>query len=74
MTDQKSDGRSYYNAHAWVLDDSEMAIAHLDSDPLTNPFSLMEGMISCHTGWLESSRYDASYGFPLGIRICKCPR
>ena len=36
--DQKSDGRAYYNAHAWVLDDSDMAIAHSDSDTLTNPF------------------------------------
>ena len=39
--DQKSDGRTYYNAHAWVLDDSDMAAAHLDGDTLTNPFSLM---------------------------------
>ena len=28
--DQKSDGRSYYNANAWVLNDSDMAIAHLE--------------------------------------------
>ena len=65
--DQKSDGRSYYNAHAWVLDDSEMAIAHLDSDPLTNPFSLMEGMTSCHTGWLESVGMMLPMGFLLGL-------
>ena len=65
--DRKSDGRSYYNAHAWVLEDSEMAIAHLDSDPLTNPFSLMEGMISCHTGWLESVGMMLPMGFLLGL-------
>ena len=65
--DQKSDGRSYYNAHAWVLDDSEMATAHLDSDPLTNPFSLMEGMTSCHTGWLESVGMMLPMGFLLGL-------
>ena len=28
--DQKSDGRTYYNAHAVVLKDSEMAAAYLD--------------------------------------------
>ncbi len=65
--DQKSDGRSYYNAHAWVLDDSEMAIAHLDSDPLTNPFSLMEGKTSCHTGWLDSVGMMLPMGFLLGL-------
>ena len=65
--DRKSDGRSYYNAHAWVLEDSEMAIAHLDSDPLTNPFSLMEGMISCHTGWLDSVGMMLPMGFLLGL-------
>ncbi len=65
--DQKSDGRSYYNAHAWVLDDSEIAIAHLDSNPLTNPFSLMEGKTSCHTGWLESVGMMLPMGFLLGL-------
>lgn len=65
--DQKSDGKSYYNAHAWVLDDSEMAIAHLDSDLLTNPFSLMEGKASCHTGWLESVGMMLPMGFLLGL-------
>ena len=65
--DQKSDGRAYYNAHAWVLNDSEMAIAHSDSDPLTNPFSLMEGKTSCHTGWLESVGMMLPMGFLLGL-------
>ena len=65
--DQKSDGRPYYNAHAWVLEDSDMAIAHLDSDPLTNPFSLMEGKVSCHTGWLESVGMMLPMGFLLGL-------
>ena len=65
--DQKSDGRSYYNSHAWVLNDSDMAIAHLDSDPLTNPFSLMQGKTSCHTGWLKSVGMMLPMGFLLGL-------
>ena len=47
--DQKSDGRTFYNAHAWVLSDSEMAQAALDDDPYTDPFSLLQGKTSCHT-------------------------
>ena len=41
--DQKSDGRTHYSAHAWVLADSEMAEAHLDGNPYTDPFSLLHG-------------------------------
>ena len=65
--DQKSDGRTYYNAHAWVLDDSDMAAAHLDGDTLTNPFSLMSGKTSCHTGWLKSTGMMVPMGFLLGL-------
>ena len=46
----KSDGRTYYNAAAWVKADSDIAAAHLDDDPDTDPFALMEGKKSCHTG------------------------
>lgn len=53
--DQKSDGRTYYDAHAVVLKDSEMALAHLDDDPTTDAFSLLAGKTSCHTGWLKSA-------------------
>ena len=35
--DQKSDGRTHYSAHAWVLAGSEMAEAHLDDNPYTDP-------------------------------------
>ena len=63
--DQKSDGRTYYNAHAWVLADSEIASAHLDNDPNTDPFSLMQGKTSCHTGWLKS----AGMLLPMGYLI-----
>ena len=63
--DQKSDGRTYYDAHAVVLKDSEMALAHLDDDPTTDPFSLLAGKTSCHTGWLKS----AGMLLPMGYLI-----
>ena len=53
--DLKSDSRTHYNAHAWVLADSDIAAAHLDDDPSTDPFALLEGKTSCHTGWLKSA-------------------
>ena len=46
--DQKSDGRTYYSAHAVVLKDSEMAAAHLDDDPSTDPFSLLAEIATFH--------------------------
>jgi len=53
--DQKSDGRTYYNAHAIVLNGSDIAEAYLDDDASTDPFAMMEGKTSCHTGWLKSA-------------------
>lgn len=64
--DQKSDGRTYYNAHAWVKADSEMALAHLDDDPETDPFTLLEGKTSCHTGWLKSAGMLLPMGYLIG--------
>lgn len=64
--DQKSDGRTYYSAHAVVLKDSEMAAAHLDDDPSTDPFSLLAGKNSCHTGWLKSAGMLLPMGFLIG--------
>ncbi|MCH2645127.1 MAG: PhnD/SsuA/transferrin family substrate-binding protein, partial [Candidatus Poseidoniaceae archaeon] len=61
--DQKSDGRTYYNAHAVVLKDSEMAVAHLDGDDSTDPFALLAGKTSCHTGWLKSAGMLLPMGF-----------
>tara|TARA_B100000700_G_scaffold330995_1_gene460623 strand:- start:4518 stop:5582 length:1065 start_codon:yes stop_codon:yes gene_type:complete len=61
----KSDGRTYYNAAAWVRADSDMAAAYLDDDPDTDPFALMEGKTSCHTGWLKS----AGMLIPMGYLI-----
>ena len=64
--DQKSDGRTYYNAHAVVLKDSEMATAYLDDDDTTDPFSLLAGKTSCHTGWLKSAGMLLPMGFLIG--------
>ena len=64
--DEKSDGRTYYNAHAWVRADSEMAAAYLDDDPYTDPFALLEGKTSCHTGWLKSAGMLLPMGYMIG--------
>ena len=64
--DQKSDGRTYYDAHAWVLADSEMAAAHLDDNPYTDPFALLQGKTSCHTGWLKSAGMLLPMGYLIG--------
>ena len=53
--DLKSDGRTHYDAHAVVLNGSEIANAYLDNDSSTDPFAMMEGKTSCHTGWLKSA-------------------
>ena len=62
----KADGRSYYNAAAWVRADSDMAAAYLDDDPDTDPFALMEGKTSCHTGWLKSAGMLIPMGYLIG--------
>ena len=41
--EKKPDGRVFYNAAAWVKADSEIAAAHLDDDPDTDPFEIMRG-------------------------------
>ncbi len=64
--DFKSDGRMSYDAHAWVLRDSEIASAHLDDDPSTDPFALLQGKISCHTGWLKSAGMLLPMGYLIG--------
>jgi len=53
--DLKSDGRTHYDAHAVVLNGSDIANAYLDDDASTDPFAMMEGKTSCHTGWLKSA-------------------
>lgn len=64
--DQKSDGRAFYNAHAWVLADSDIAAAHLDDDSSTDPFALLAGKTSCHTGWLKSAGMLLPMGYLIG--------
>ena len=64
--EKKSDGRTFYNAAAWVRADSDIAAAHLDDDPETDPFALMEGKTSCHTGWLKSAGMLIPMGFLIG--------
>ena len=65
--DQKSDGRTYYEAHAWVRADSEMADAYLDDNRYTDPFSLLSGKTSCHTGWLKSAGMLMPMGYLIGL-------
>ena len=64
--DTKSDGRAYYDAHAWVKADSEIATAHLDGDDSTDPFALLAGKTSCHTGWLKSAGMLMPMGYLIG--------
>ncbi|MDP6856985.1 MAG: PhnD/SsuA/transferrin family substrate-binding protein [Candidatus Thalassarchaeaceae archaeon] len=64
--DQKSDQRTYYNAHAWVRADSDIATAHLDGDDSTDPFALLAGKTSCHTGWLKSAGMLLPMGYLIG--------
>ncbi len=64
--DVKSDGRAFYDAHAWVLADSEMAKAAMDNDSTTDPFALLEGKTSCHTGWLKSAGMLMPMGYLIG--------
>lgn len=61
--DKNSDGRTYYNAQAWVLNDSAAAQAMFDDDPNTDPFSELSGLPSCHTGWLKSAGMLIPMGF-----------
>jgi melanoma-associated antigen p97 len=64
--DTKSDGRAFYNAHAWVKNGSDIAEAYLDEDNTTDPFALMEGKTSCHTGWLKSAGMLMPMGYLIG--------
>ncbi|MGB2236997.1 MAG: PhnD/SsuA/transferrin family substrate-binding protein, partial [Candidatus Poseidoniaceae archaeon] len=49
------EGATHYNASAWVLNGSDIAEAHLDGNESTDPFALLQGKTSCHTGWLKSA-------------------
>ena len=64
--DMKSDGRTYYSAHAWVLNDSAAGQAALDDDESTDPFAELTGETSCHTGWLKSAGMLIPMGYFIG--------
>ena len=64
--DLNSDGRTYYQAHAWVLNGSEVANALQDGNESTDPFALLEGKTSCHTGWLKSAGMLIPMGYLIG--------
>ena len=64
--DTKDDGRAFYDAHAWVKNGSDIAEAHLDGDDSTDPFSLLQGKTSCHTGWLKSAGMLMPMGYLIG--------
>ena len=64
--EEKADGRVYYNATALVKAYSDMAEAYLDGDDTTDPFALMEGKTSCHTGWLKSAGMLIHMGYLIG--------
>ena len=64
--DTKSDGRAFYNAHAWVLKGSDMEMALNDGDETTDPFALLQGKTSCHTGWLKSAGMLMPMGYLIG--------
>lgn len=64
--DMNSDGRTYYNAHAWVLNDSSAGMAALDENDSTDPFAELQGEITCHTGWLKSAGMLIPMGYFIG--------
>lgn len=61
-----SDGRTYYNAQAWVLNDSEAGRFATDDDETTDPFEALNGAVTCHTGWLKSAGMLIPMGYFIG--------
>jgi hypothetical protein len=59
---EMEDSRTYSDILAWVNSNSSIAASHLDNDPLTNPFDLLEGKTSCHS---DSSDVE-SMMLPIG--------
>jgi ABC-type phosphate/phosphonate transport system substrate-binding protein len=64
--DMNSDGKTYYQAHAWVLNGSDVADALQDGNESTDPFALLQGKTSCHTGWLKSAGMLIPMGYLIG--------
>ena len=44
-----------------------MADAYLDDNRYTDPFSLLSGKTSCHTGWLKSAGMLMPMGYLIGL-------
>ncbi len=66
VADLNEEGKSYYNSHAWVKRDSEIGVAQIDGDRFSDPYSLLAGKDSCHTGWLKSTGMLLPMGFLIG--------
>ena len=62
---EMQDSKTYSNTLAWVNSNTSIATAQLDGDISTNPFELLEGKISCHSGLLN----DESMLLPMGYLI-----
>jgi ABC-type phosphate/phosphonate transport system substrate-binding protein len=60
---ETEDSRTYSHILAWVDSNSSMALAHLDDDLSTDPFVLLEGKTSCHTGWLSTESMLLPIGY-----------
>ncbi len=61
-----ADERLYYNAQAWVLTESDAGRAATDNDDSTDPFAMLKGTVTCHTGWLKSAGMLIPMGFFIG--------
>lgn len=66
MANTHADGRTYYEAQAWVLNDSEAGRAATDGDDATDPFEVLAGSVTCHTGWLKSAGMLIPMGYFIG--------
>ena len=62
---ETEDSRTHSNTLAWVNSNSSMALTYSDDDSSINPFELLEGTTSCHSGWLSTE----SMLLPIGYLI-----
>lgn len=58
VADQRGDGRTFYNSHAWVRNDSSITT-----------WADLDGVDSCHTGWLKSAGMLMPMGRLIGENI-----
>ncbi|CAI8199731.1 MAG: Uncharacterised protein [Methanobacteriota archaeon] len=64
---EEIDGSTSQTSHAWVLNNSQIALDYSDEDPLTDPYSSMSGSNACLPGWLSPTGMLAPMGFFLGL-------